>query len=870
MEPNMRKTLLAMGMLAVAGWSQEGDEAGRGVARISLLNGDVSVRRGDSGEIIAAAINAPLVAPDRMTTGAGSRAEVQLDFANMVRLSSNTEVRFSELENRRYQIQLARGLLTFSVLRDSAADVEIATPSVSVRPVKKGRYRIAAFEDGRSEITVRKGEVEIFTPRGSRRLTSGQTMLARGTMADPEYQIVAASAKDEWDNWNQRRDDDLERMASRSRAYVGGGVYGYEDLDGHGSWVYASDYGWVWSPRVAPGWAPYRYGRWSWIDWYGWNWVSYDPWGWAPYHYGRWYRHHHYGWCWWPGYRHAYHHWSPGFVAFFGWGYGGFRVGFGLGWGHVGWVPLAPHEPYYPWYGNRYYGGYRNVNVHNNVTIVNNTNIRNVYRNARVDNGLTAVAGDQFGRGGVNNVRVSGDEITRASLVKGQMPVVPDRASMRMVDRESRLNAVAGADDSTRFYTRRAAANVDRIPFEEQRRGMEQIARRTADAEAPRRTESVSRADLAEPNVTPRTDSRGGESGWKRVGESPSRANLATGESSRTRTTTDGWRRVGESTPGGVGTRTSDGFSGRVDSGGGTRTTDRSAMGGAGETRTRESSGGWRTFGEGADRVIRSDAPSRANPTRTAPERGAESRGSMSRESSPESGSRSGGGSTRGRDDMSSWMRFGDPGSRITRSDAPSVRGADSSSNAGSVDRGSMSRGGESRSWRSFGSTGDGMNRPVEGSATRDRSLRSEPRSETRTWSSPGRSSSGEGGAPSGQSYGGWNRGSFGQDRSVRGERPSTGSYSRGGDFGGYGGMSAPRGGDSGGGRVMSAPSGGFGGMSRGGDGGGMPRGAGGMPGGGGGMPGGGGGMSRGGGSFGGGSSGGGAPRGSGGSARGR
>ena len=40
-------------------WAQEDEEQGRGVAMISLINGEVSVRRGDSGEWVAAARNAP-------------------------------------------------------------------------------------------------------------------------------------------------------------------------------------------------------------------------------------------------------------------------------------------------------------------------------------------------------------------------------------------------------------------------------------------------------------------------------------------------------------------------------------------------------------------------------------------------------------------------------------------------------------------------------------------------------------------------------------------------------------------------------------------------------------------------------------------
>jgi len=119
------------------------------------------------GDIVAAAINSPLVAQDRVFTGTGSRTEIQFDWANMIRLTSHSEIRLAELEYRRYTIQVARGTVTFRVLRDQDAEVEISTPTVAVRPVKRGIFRVTVNEDGTSEITVRSGEAEIFTPRGS-------------------------------------------------------------------------------------------------------------------------------------------------------------------------------------------------------------------------------------------------------------------------------------------------------------------------------------------------------------------------------------------------------------------------------------------------------------------------------------------------------------------------------------------------------------------------------------------------------------------------------------------------------------------------------------------------------------------------------
>src|ERR1700690_4101796 len=58
------------------------DEPGRPVARLSVLSGDASVRRGDSGDWVAAVLNAPLMAADSVSVAAGGAVELQLDRAN--------------------------------------------------------------------------------------------------------------------------------------------------------------------------------------------------------------------------------------------------------------------------------------------------------------------------------------------------------------------------------------------------------------------------------------------------------------------------------------------------------------------------------------------------------------------------------------------------------------------------------------------------------------------------------------------------------------------------------------------------------------------------------------------------------------------
>jgi hypothetical protein len=449
-------------VLASSGFAQDPDDQSRGVARISVINGEVSVRRGDSGDWVAAVINAPLMADDYILTGPNSRAEVQFDSANILRIGGSAEVRITQLEYSRYQMDIARGTVTYRVLRPSSVNVEVDTPNISVRPNKQGVYRIFVNDAGETQLIVRAGEVEVFTPRGSQWVSSGQMMMARGGASDPEFQIVSAHLPDEWDQWNDTRDRSL--LQSASYQHVGSGVYGVEDLDSHGNWVDVAPYGYVWHPRtVAADWAPYSYGRWAWQDWYGWTWISYDPWGWAPYHYGRWFWETRYGWCWYPGLRHARHYWSPALVAWFG--FGG-RSGVGFGFGRVGWVPLAPYEVFHPWWGRGYYGRHgfdRNINI-------TNINITNVYRNSRVRNGISGMSADDFRSGRFRGIsRYSGDQVREAGLVRGQMPFRPSDAHVRFSDRS--VANVPRTAENRRFYRQQQPNPVQRIPFAQQRAG---------------------------------------------------------------------------------------------------------------------------------------------------------------------------------------------------------------------------------------------------------------------------------------------------------------------------------------------------------------------------------------------------------------
>ncbi len=457
--------------------AQDPDDLKRGVGRISLMNGQVSVQRGDSGEWVAGVLNAPLIAGDRIATAANSRAEIEFDSSNLFRMGANAEVHLTQMEAARYQMEFGRGVMTYRVLRPTDAYVEIDTPSVSIRPAHVGSYRIAVNENGETEITARSGEVEVFSPKGSQLVNSGQTMIARGDPQDPEFQIVGAQAPDDWDRWNESRDQMI--MQSNSARYVGPGVYGEEDMDQYGNWVNVDGYGPCYRPTVAVDWAPYRYGRWAWLDWYGWTWIPDDPWGWAPYHYGRWFYQPTFGWLWYPGLRGVRHFWSPALVAWFGFGGPGFGASFGFGFGHVGWVALAPYEVFHPWWGRGYYGGF------NRGFSVTNVNITNVYRNAAIAHGVSSVSAEDFRAGRFSGINHPGlEQLHTAGLVHGQLGIQPGRGNLGFSERAAAFTP-RSTTVNNRFFTHQQPAAVARVPFAQQGH-LEQGSRPAAPAMAGR------------------------------------------------------------------------------------------------------------------------------------------------------------------------------------------------------------------------------------------------------------------------------------------------------------------------------------------------------------------------------------------------
>jgi hypothetical protein len=454
----------------------------QGVARISLIHGDVSTQRGDSGDWSAVVLNQPVMTGDKVSTGDNARSELQLDFANTLRLGPNSKANIANLTHKNIQIQLSEGLATYVVSKDSEAEPEIDTPNVSVHPSHHdGIFRVEVRPGGDTIVIVRQGEAQIATPQGSTEVREGEMATVRGDADSAQYKISSAPDRDDWDRWNSDRDHlirDASSWRHTNRRYTG-----TQDLDAYGSWRNVPDYGDVWYPNESADWVPYRSGNWVWEPYYGWTWVGYEPWGWAPYHYGRW-MYAGGAWGWWPGPIYAGYNpfWAPAYVSFWGWG-GGFGFGFGWGgWSGFGWFPIGPCDWFHPWWGG-YRGRFGVVNVYN-IHNVNRfggfsplhggtrfSNVANIHNN-HVFRAMSTVNAGHFGAGRVSAVAATREQVNGARMMAGNLPVVPSRSSLSASGRAAAPSTIRNGGSERFFGTHNNMARP--VSFQQQTASLRQ------------------------------------------------------------------------------------------------------------------------------------------------------------------------------------------------------------------------------------------------------------------------------------------------------------------------------------------------------------------------------------------------------------
>jgi hypothetical protein len=474
------RTLIAsllLSLLALPALVQAADDPPERVARLSHIEGEVSMAPAGTQEWGEAVLNRPMTSEDRLFVDRDARAELQIGTAT-IHLDSETEFSFIDLDDDALTMNLTEGKATIRIIRKRENEqIEINTPNASIAMLHPGEYNIEVTEEGETTIVkTRSGEAEVAGEGKAYNVRADEVGVFRGS-EELSADINRLGPRTAFENWANDRSQRNERSAS-SR-YVGEGVIGYEDLDDHGHWIHEPEYGHVWQPtHVVAGWAPYRHGRWAWVSPWGWTWIDDARWGFAPFHYGRW-AYVRSRWCWVPGPRHVRAVYAPALVAWTGGPHVGVSVSFGSG---IGWFPLGPREVYVPgyWHTRRHI---HRVNVSNTI-IVNNTYINNAYRGRYRDFDYR-----YRGRGDAVTI-VDREHFVRGRPVAGHARRVDDRELSRW-RHDARPPAIAPNRDSIRAAQPRTPRGLD-----QQRSARAVVARR----ELPRRVSFDSERSAIEAN----------------------------------------------------------------------------------------------------------------------------------------------------------------------------------------------------------------------------------------------------------------------------------------------------------------------------------------------------------------------------------
>ncbi|HVP41976.1 MAG TPA: FecR family protein [Terriglobales bacterium] len=275
------------------------------IVRLSYLDGDVQIDRGNGSGLERAVLNMPVVQGTQLSTAGDGSAEVEFEDGATLRLVPDTAVEFRTLSlrssgERVSSIELARGTAYLEATRKKD-DFSITAGGQEITLAHDAHVRIQR-SGAHITLAVFKGEVDVQNPTGSVRVKKDETLNLN--LNDPsQYELDKGIETGSYDAWNQQRDDYRKTYAARHHdRYNSNYSYGWSDLNYFGSFNQYGSYGSLWRPwGIGPGWDPFADGAWVFYPGYGYMWVSAYPWGWMPYRYGTWIFVPGYGWAWRPG-----------------------------------------------------------------------------------------------------------------------------------------------------------------------------------------------------------------------------------------------------------------------------------------------------------------------------------------------------------------------------------------------------------------------------------------------------------------------------------------------------------------------------------------------------------------------------------------
>jgi len=278
------------------------------IVRLSSVEGQVQMDRATGEGLERAILNTPVLEGARMVTGSDGLAEVEFENQSALRLTEDSEVKFSQLAmnddgDKINQIEVVKGLVYLDTAAKGNDTYRVTVGKGTSLLVRRDtQMRLSATPD-QLQLAVVKGNVEVENQSPPLNVEKKETLTV--DVKNGTNTVAKGTEPMRFDTWNKERQD-YGRTYAESVGYGGPNhAYGLQDLNYYGDFLYASGYGYVWQPygfaNSLMSWDPYGNGAWTFSPGLGYSWVSAYPWGWLPYHYGSWAFVKGTGWVWVPG-----------------------------------------------------------------------------------------------------------------------------------------------------------------------------------------------------------------------------------------------------------------------------------------------------------------------------------------------------------------------------------------------------------------------------------------------------------------------------------------------------------------------------------------------------------------------------------------
>jgi FecR protein len=313
--------ILGLAVLSPAASARAQSSSNTRAARLTFMQGAVSVAEADNPAGVPAQLNLPLLSGVQLITGTDGQAEVEFEDGSIIRLTPNSALSLDSLTVQPdgvflSSLGLLRGLAYCELRATQQYRYTLEAGGDVLSPVENTTVRVN-FDEPPATFSVLDGtaQVERQSAQNNEAASAGyQTQVRAGETLreDPtdanRYFLTQQIAEDSWDQWSEERDHEAASEAADSTPvrndYAGAQGYGWSDLDANGSWYNVPGQGPVWQPQVAvddSGFDPYGNGAWVWYPNTGYLWASSYAWGWTPYRCGNWSYYNSFGWGWAPG-----------------------------------------------------------------------------------------------------------------------------------------------------------------------------------------------------------------------------------------------------------------------------------------------------------------------------------------------------------------------------------------------------------------------------------------------------------------------------------------------------------------------------------------------------------------------------------------